>query len=238
MEVVTGGDSEMGRKIKCWEFWQCDEKECPVHKGKELRLSKDVNCWLVSGTHCRKEIRGKFLDKMEMCIECEVFKENIDIDSIHDTLRVLNEQLTEFRAMVEERDRELEAISLEMALGLSEVFEALKEISSGDPAVRISEMSKLELIAKLKNIVNKTAQDIGDIVNLSHDFAIGLAEHFDVLHRVSKGDLAARVHGTSKVELLESLKKVTNQMLETVSREIIERKRTGRQLQPQTDEFA
>jgi len=45
---------------------------------------------------------------------------------------------------------------------------------------------------------------------LLHEFAIGLAEHFDVLHRVSSGDLGARVLGDSKVELLESLKNVTN----------------------------
>jgi hypothetical protein len=213
----------MGKRIKCWEFWQCDEKECPVYKCKELKLSKEVNCWLVSGTHCREGIRGRFLEKMEACTACKVFKVNIDTDSMQETMRVLNEQFIAFREMVEERDRELEDISMEMALGLSEVFEALNKISSGNPSVRISEISKLELIAKLKNIVNKTAQNIGEIVDLSHDFAIGLAEHFDVLNRVSKGNLAARVHGTSEVELLELLKNVTNQMIESVSREITER---------------
>jgi C4-dicarboxylate-specific signal transduction histidine kinase len=221
----------MGEKIKCWDFFECEEKDCAVFKSKEL------HCWLVSGTHCRQEIQGKFLEKMEMCLKCEVFKENIDVASIEDTLRVLNKQVTEFRDMVEERDRELEGISMEMALGLSEVFVALKEISAGDPSVRIPEGSKLELIGKLKNVVNKTAEDIGEIVDLSHDFAIGLAEHFDVLHRVSEGDLAARVYGTSDVELLESLKKVTNQMVASVSREITERKRAEENLQHRADEL-
>ena len=221
----------MGKKVKCWEFFECDEKECPVYKSKELM------CWLISGTHCRKEIQGRFLEKMEMCLECEPFRANIDVDSMHDTLTVLNEQFSTFREMVEERDRELEGISMEMALGLSEVFEALKEISAGDPSVRIPEISKLELIAKLKNIVNKTAEDIGEIVDLSHEFAIGLAEHFDVLHRVSKGDLAARVYGTSDVELLESLKKVMNQTIGSVSREITERKRAEERLQHRASEL-
>lgn len=221
----------MGKKVKCWEFFECDEKECPVYKSKELM------CWLISGTHCRKEIQGRFLEKMEMCLECEPFRANIDVDSMHDTLTVLNEQFSTFREMVEERDRELEGISMEMALGLSEVFEALKEISAGDPFVRIPEISKLELIAKLKNIVNKTAEDIGEIVDLSHEFAIGLAEHFDVLHRVSKGDLAARVYGTSDVELLESLKKVMNQTIGSVSREITERKRAEERLQHRASEL-
>ncbi len=221
----------MGKKVKCWELFECDEKECPVHKSKELM------CWLVSGTHCRKEIQGRFLEKMEMCLECEPFRANIDVDSMHDTLTVLNEQFSTFRKMVVERDRELEGISMEMALGLSEVFEALKEISAGDPSVRIPEISKLELIAKLKNIVNKTAEDFGEIVDLSHEFAIGLAEHFDVLYRVSKGDLAARVYGTSDVELLESLKKVMNQTIGSVSREITERKRAEERLQHRAAEL-
>jgi C4-dicarboxylate-specific signal transduction histidine kinase len=221
----------MGEKIKCWEFFQCDEKDCPVH------VTKELNCWLVSGTHCRQEIQGQFLEKMEICLECEPFQANIDVDAMQDTLRVLNEQLATFRELVEERDRELEGIGLEMALGLSEVFEALKEISSGDPAVRIPETSELELITKLKSIVNKTAQNMGEIVDLSHDFAIGLAEHFDVLHRVSRGDLAARVYGTSNVELLESFKKITNRMIGSVSKEITGRKRAEEQLRHQAAEL-
>ena len=114
---------------------------------------------------------------------------------------------------------------MELSLGLSEVFEALKKISSGDPLVRIPETSELELVSKLKNMVNLTAEELGEIVGLSHEFAIGLAEHFDVLLRVSRGDLTARVSGSSKLELLESLKQVTNQMIESVSREITERQR-------------
>jgi plasmid maintenance system antidote protein VapI len=139
--------------------------------------------------------------------------------------------------MVEERDRELEGISMEMALGLSEVFQALRKVSSGDPSVRISEASELELIAKLKSIVNETAKNLGEIVDLSHEFAIGLAEHFDVLHKVSTGNLTARVCGTSKVEILESLKEVTNQMIGNVSREIDEHKRPEGQLLSQADEL-
>jgi len=209
----------MGDKLKCWEFFQCDEKKCPVYESKEMK------CWLVPGTHCRKEIQGQFLEKMEMCLDCEPFKTNVDVSAMEETLRVVDKQFKAFRAMVEERDRELETISMELALGLSEVFGALKQIASGDPSVRIAEISDLELIGKLKNIVNKTAENTAEIVALSHEFAIGLAEHFDVLHRVSKGDLAARVYGTSHVELLESLKKVTNQMIGSVSKEITDRKR-------------
>jgi len=205
-------------RVTCWEYFQCDEAECPVYK------SKEVMCWVVSGTHCRNEIQGRFLEKMEMCLECKPFKENIDVDSMEATLEVVNRQFTEYRGLVEQRDRTAQGIAMELALGLSEAFEALKRISSGDPLVRIAETSELELISKLKHIVNLTAENLGEMVDLSHEFAMGLAEHFNVLHRVSKGDLTAQVSGTSQLELLESLKQVTNQMIESVAREIRERK--------------
>ncbi len=221
----------MKKKIKCWEFFECNEKECPVYKSKELR------CWLIPGTHCRNEIQGKFLEKLEMCLGCEPFDANMDVDSLKATLTLTNEQFGEFRGLVEERDRELEELGMDLTLGLSEVFEALKDISSGDPEVRISETSKHELITKLKHLVNLTAENLGEIVDLSHEFAIGLAEHFDVLHRVSTGDLTARVSGTSQVELLESLKKLTNQMIESVSKEISERKQAEEALQRSRDEL-
>jgi len=143
---------------------------------------------------------------------------------LEDRIRALEEKIVE-------RDSELEATNLEMAMGISEVFDGLKEISAGNPEVRISETSGLELMSKLKNMVNITGQNLAEIVNLSHEFAMGLAEHFDVLDRVSKGDLTARVAGISEVELLEFLKGMTNQMIGSVSAEITERRQAQQALQ-------
>jgi signal transduction histidine kinase/DNA-binding response OmpR family regulator len=149
---------------------------------------------------------------------------------MEETLEAVNEQFTEFRKIVDDRDKELEETSMELALGLSEVFEGLKRISSGDPEARISEASNLELIRKLKRMVNLTAGNMGEIVELSHEFAIGLAENFGVLDRVANGDLSARISGHSQVELLGSLNKVTNHMIENVSREMAERKQAEEQV--------
>jgi two-component system cell cycle sensor histidine kinase/response regulator CckA len=223
--MVTGNTEAMKKMIKCWEFFACGEKQCPVYRKDELR------CWLVPGTHCRDEIQGKFIEKVEMCLQCPPFRANMDIPSLEETLDLVNEQFTQFRKMVEERDRELEGISMELAMGLSEVFVALKQISSGDPLVRIPEISELELITKLKHIVNLTARNLGEIVDLSHEFAMGLSEHFGVLDRVSKGDLTARISGESHVELLRLLKSVTNQTIESVSKEITQRKEAEEALQ-------
>ena len=126
--------------------------------------------------------------------------------------------------------KELKNIYMEMALGISEVFEALKKISAGDPYIRIDETSSVELISQLKHMINLTAENIGEIVDQSHEFAMSLAEHFDVLLKVSHGDLNARVSGNSTVELLESLKKVTNETIESISSALNEQKKAEESL--------
>ncbi|MEW6584061.1 MAG: HD domain-containing phosphohydrolase [Nitrospirota bacterium] len=219
------------RRSKCSVILQCDDKKCPAYASEERR------CWLISGTHCRNSIQGNFLDKIELCIGCDVFAVNLDIDSMKETLRIVDRQFKDFRTLVEARDKELEGVGLELAISLSEVFEALRKIASGDPSVRVSESSKIELIGMLKRIINVTAEEIKESIDLSHEFAICLAEHFDVLHRVSKGDLTARVSGGSNVELLGSLKNVTNEMIDHISDEIVKRLRAESELRKSEERY-
>jgi PAS domain S-box-containing protein len=209
---------------QCSEYFNCDKRDCPAFAMEHGR------CWLIAGTLCRDEGHGQVLDKIEACLECQFFQENMDRDALDETVRQISKHFKDLRQTVEARDQELEATTMEMAVGFSEVFEALKAIASGNPSMRITEDSTLELISKLKHMVNLTAENLGEIVDLSHEFAIGLAEHFDVLHRVSTGDLNARVSGHSSVELLNLLKKMTNQMIENISSEMSERLRTEQAL--------
>ena len=178
-KIQSAGNKSV--KMKCWETFQCNETACPAYK------SGDLKCWLFSGTHCHKNIQGKFIEKMEMCSDCDVYRANMDYNAMHQTCKIINRQFKEFAKHVKERDKELETTGLELALSISEVLEALKRISAGDPDVRIPETSSVELISKLKKMVNITAENIGEIVDQSHEFAMGLAEHFDVLHRVTEG---------------------------------------------------
>ena len=62
----------MGKKVKCWERFECEETECPALRSDALK------CWLVPGTFCRGEIQGSFPSKMEMCLQCEALKANLD----------------------------------------------------------------------------------------------------------------------------------------------------------------
>jgi hypothetical protein len=77
-------------KVKCWDFFHCNETVCPVY------VSKNLKCWLISETHCRKEIQGKFLEKMEMCLGCKVFQMNMDVPAMRETIKVVNKQFRQF----------------------------------------------------------------------------------------------------------------------------------------------
>ncbi|MBW2602513.1 MAG: hypothetical protein JRD47_11480 [Deltaproteobacteria bacterium] len=112
------------------------------------------------------------------------------------TYEELEERVHELEAKVAERGRGMDEMSENAASGLSEILEALKEIASGNPQVRIDETPGSDLIAKIKRCVNSTARNLSEIVDLSHEFAMGLAEYFDVLHKASEGDLTTRVRGT------------------------------------------
>src|SRR4030042_1334750 len=185
---------------RCFEFYKCEKTACPAFQSDESK------CWLIPNTLCNKEENGVFLEKIEMCINCEFFKSNMDYDSMQEALSLTVNRFSKYQKEINDKESRLENINLELTRGFSEISEALNRIASGDPAVRISEDSEIEPVGKLKGLVNRTAENIAEIVDLSHEFAIGLAEHFDVLNRVASGDLTARVSGSSKVGLMESLK--------------------------------
>lgn len=216
MEHLTGLSAENAVGKKCYEVFPgdlCHTENCTLNliaRGEKWKKLESM----------RQTRDGK---KLNVELVVTPFRKGGKIVGAIESFRDVTS-----RKVAEE---ELQSIHMEMAVGLSEVFEALKRISSGDPTVKIPETSDIELIAKLKQSVNLTAENLAEIVDLSHEFAIGLAEHFDVLYRVSIGDLTARVYGFSYVELLESLKHVTNKMIESVFTEMAERVQAEEALQ-------
>lgn len=194
--------------IRCWEIFKCEEKECPAFK------SKDHRCWLFPKTHCRNKIQGKFIEKMEMCLDCKPFRSRIDnilTDNkvLKDTFKVINNQFKEYKKIVNERDEELRSISMELAIEITEIFEALRKISSGDTRVSLDETSNIDLINKLKHVVNKTANEIREsqeimrfiqfTINHTSDAAFWMKPNANFIY-VNKS--ACRSLGYSKKELL------------------------------------
>ncbi len=171
----------------------------------------------------RREIARVTRGMVTVCSGIIIITVLLSLYIIRQGRRIEAEKTRAWEALQESETRYRD-INRELETGLSEVFDGLTLIAAGDPFVRVSEESGIQLISRLKCQVNQTAENLSEIVDLSHEFAIGLAEHFHVLKTVSDGDLSARVKGSGRVELLESLKNVTNHMIESVSREVNERR--------------
>jgi hypothetical protein len=62
---------------RCWEAKHCDETNCPAYKNECGR------CWLIAGTMCGGKPQGKFVEKYNSCIECEVFQAAMGDDRVH-----------------------------------------------------------------------------------------------------------------------------------------------------------
>jgi PAS domain S-box-containing protein/putative nucleotidyltransferase with HDIG domain len=202
------------KKIRCWETFQCRKLDCPAYE------ADNPYCWLFPGTRCHDQIQDEFLNKIHKCIGCKVYQTNMDSEARRKTDNMFIQQIMEFRRSASEREEELQNISMELAIGLSEVMEALKKVSLGDPSVRVSEASNIELISQLKNIMNLTAENLENIFNQFLNFSMDFAVYFEVLQRVTNGDLNARVTGRLHTELSQSLQALTNDMIESISREI------------------
>jgi diguanylate cyclase (GGDEF)-like protein/PAS domain S-box-containing protein len=214
----------MKKKLKCWEVFECQEKDCPAYK------SKGFNCWLIAGNHCYKQIEGKFLEKLEICLECEVFRKNIDVASMKETIKTLSQQIKEHMAIAEKRDAELETVSLDMSIGLSKAFEMVKKLRMGDPTARLVVDTENELLVKLETELNQLADSVEEMVNESHETAMGLCEHYDTLNKIAAGQFDARASETSKNELIAKLGKLLNKEAYTLIGLIEELQRTDEEL--------
>ena len=221
-------------------MWQWkDDPERIVPKISHVRLFEPWG-WIVgTGIYVedvRSEIASMTRSLVVVCSSILAVILALSFYMIRQGHRFEKDRATAWKALQKSESR-LRDINRELESGLGEVFDGLNRISSGDPSVRISEDSGIQLIRRLKSKVNRTAENISEIVDLSHEFAIGLAEHFHVLKNVSKGDLEARVTGGSRVEILEALGNVTNQMIESVAREVKERRQAETALRRSEQRF-
>ena len=82
-------------KMLCWKHFQCSRKSCPAYK------NNDALCWLISGTNCSDTKQGGWLEKMEVCLNCEVFHQNIQKEDLVETLRLVSEQFVSYRKKIE-----------------------------------------------------------------------------------------------------------------------------------------
>ena len=143
-------------------------------------------------------------------IQKQDFSRSIQVES-KDDIGILTGNFNMLVSLVRSSISEIEKSAMDLAMGLSECFEALRKIAKGDPTVRVSISSDNELLIKLGKVIDETAVGLEEIVNISHELAMGICEDFEVLRRVAIGELEVTAPENASNELVSSLSKVINQ---------------------------
>ena len=134
------------KPIKCREYFKCGKKTCPAY------AAPDNKCWLQSGTFCHDEINGLWIEKMEACMACEVFKNNLDRDSWQQTLSLLSSQFKDIRGKLEKEHGELKIAEKKLnEFKITSVY-LLKELDKKSNEL-IEERNNLE-----KNVKERTTE--------------------------------------------------------------------------------
>lgn len=213
-DALSGGElsvkANLGTPGECWVSKQCDKKDCPSHG------NTDVKCWYVAGTLCDGNVQGDYAQKINSCTECEVYKEYSG-----DGLDRLGDQLNALLSKVGVSIGELEHISLDLTMGLSQAFEGLGKLAKGDPKAHVDIVSDNELLHRLGNMINETAHGMEEIVMQSHEMAMGLCESFEMLSRIANGDLTVTIDENGNDELILGLKKSLNKTVGVLRRNIL-----------------
>ncbi len=91
--------------VKCWEHFKCKKSRCPNFGSDNLR------CWLVNKTHCHGRIRGSWLEKIELCLDCPVFRENFSENDRQITFAEISRLFNAYKTDIEARQKQLETLS-------------------------------------------------------------------------------------------------------------------------------
>lgn len=95
-------------------------------------------------------------------------------------------------------------------LGFTAIQNMLERLSIGDPNARVILPYDIKAFAVLEPLLNQMADFIKDMVEDSHETAMGLCEHYETLLHLADGDLDARASVNSPIELIAKLGELIN----------------------------
>ncbi|GAB5047314.1 two-component system sensor histidine kinase NtrB [Thermodesulfovibrio sp. TK110] len=102
---------------------------------------------------------------------------------------------------------------------LSEVLHlcsnVLLKIAEGDTSYKIDLQFDRYAVQRLINSINKVSEEVSVMIELTHELAIGICEHFDVLKRIHEGDFTATASEDSSIEIVKMLGQLINKQKET-----------------------
>ncbi len=134
------------KPVRCHEHFKCKKTECPAFTSAELE------CWLTSGTFCSEEPGGIWLEKVEDCMACEVFKKNLNTETWQKTLRLLSSQFIGVREKLELEHAELKKTERKLNEFKISSIHPLKELDKKSREIT-KERNNLE-----KNVLERTTE--------------------------------------------------------------------------------
>ncbi len=86
--------------MKCWEFKNCKQTDCPSYKSPDLR------CWQIAGTFCRGEAKGRCVKEYGDCRKCDVYQY-----AFKDRINQIGESFNNMMALLESKHKELGSLN-------------------------------------------------------------------------------------------------------------------------------
>jgi len=93
---------EKTKLLNCWEHFKCEQTRCSAYK------SKDSRCWLHCETYCYNSTQETWLEKIGICINCELFERKHQPEDFKETLLLFNNQFMEYKKGIQEKTEQLE----------------------------------------------------------------------------------------------------------------------------------
>ena len=191
-----------------------------AHDETTASKSEDAPCRFLPELSCP---HSPSMVSLEECGACRLLEDIEDPSVLHRALRAY------CRAMLDQEQRMHEE-QVAFAGDFAGICEMLDRLCKGDPCARIEPKSGNAIVRKLAGMLNQLAGSLQEMIDESHEMAIGLCEHYDTLNRLSSGDLSARASVDSTNELVAKLGLLINREAEALLAMITELRRTDDEL--------
>ncbi|RII29880.1 MAG: hybrid sensor histidine kinase/response regulator [Geobacter sp.] len=160
---------------------------------------------------------------LEECGTCQMLGGVSDPALLHTALKGCFRTIREQEQVI---GREQETF----AHDFSDISRMVDHLCKGDPAIRIASNSNITVVNRLAEMLNHLAASMQEMIDDSHEMAIGLCEHYDTLNRLASGDFKARASVDSPNELIAKLGMLINRESETMLSTIAELQKTDEEL--------
>ncbi len=90
----------------------------------------------------------------------------------------------------------------------------IEKLAKGDTSDKIEVKVKRYAVQRLIDSLNNQSRSLEELIDLNHELAIGICEHFDVLRRLQEGDFSATASEDSPIEIVRMLGKLINHQKE------------------------